>query len=311
MHEQTQLAKLRRAVIARLAHFGAAPLLPRNSLNKAEHAALALKTHLTSAKGNPITTFAIPLVGAHQVSDWAVIEETLERSLRALIAQSDPNWRAVICSQTRPDAITLDPRITHLPFDQNIDGHDKVAKLQSLARHCLTDTAKPGFFMPLDGDDLLHRDFTIDLHAQPDKGLLVCAGYMVNAGTGHVAETQNRSLRALGQKPFWKFCGSCMALPVGGAPAAETAFFQALAEHEHRLYPYLAELAGFTLERSTAARALYVINHGENFESRRGRGGFKQRFIERFTVTDHEQLSQLTIDFPGSSALVSPRKADL
>lgn len=311
MDEQAQLAKLRRAILRKIARFGGAGFVHSLPLSAAERAALALRACKKTSTGNPVTTFAIPLVGTHQVSDWSVIEQTLARALNALIAQSDPNWRAVICSQTRPEAVSLDPRISHLPFEATIEGHDKVPKLQAAAQHCLSNAPIAGFFMPLDGDDLLHRDFVADLHATPELGLLVCGGYIVNAGTGRVGITQTRSLAALGQKPFWKFCGSCMALPVGAAPKEETDFFTALAVHEHRLYPYLAELAGHTLTYCEAPRALYVINHGENFETRRGRGGFKQRFVERFAVTDKAQLTQISQDFPGSEALISQHKADL
>lgn len=308
MHEQAQLAKLRRAIIRTIARFGGATALQALPLSEPEKAALKLRCVEKTAAGNPVTTFAIPLVGAHQVSDWSVVETTLSRTLNALIAQSDPNWRAVICSQTAPDAIKLDSRITHLPFELEVDGHDKVAKLKALTQHCLTDAPAPGFYMPLDGDDLLHRDFVQDLAANADYGVLVCAGYIVNAGTGRVGLTQNRSLSALGQKPFWKFCGSCMALPVGAAPQAEARFFATLSEHEHRLYPYLAELAGFRLRQTSKPRALYIINHGENFESRRGRGGFKQRFIERFAITDEDQLTEVISGFPGSAELIKQNK---
>ena len=311
MHEQAQLAKLRRAIFIRIARLGGASLLRVLPSSKAERAALNLRRYRRTACPSPVTTFAIPLVGAHQVSDWSTIETTLSRTLRGLIAQTNPNWRAVICSQSCPEAIKLDPRITHLPFETSVQGHDKIAKLNALTQHCLAGHPEPGFFMPLDGDDLLHRDFTRDLSSTQESGLLVCAGLILDAGTGHIGITQNRGFRNLGQKPFWKFCGSCMALPVGSAPEAETVFFHALSEHEHRLYPYLAELAGYQLEETKEPRALYVINHGENFETRRGRGGFKQRFVERFRVTDPDQIANIKAAFPGSEDLLTQSKADL
>lgn len=311
MDEQAQLTKLRRLILRKIARFGGAGLIRRLPKSDAERAALTLRNCSKVSQGNPVTTFAIPLVGAHQVTDWSVIEQTLARALKALIAQSNPNWRAVICSQTRPDAVLLDPRITHLQFDATLKGHDKIPKLQAAAQYALSTAPMAGFFMPLDGDDLLHRDFVADLHARPETGLLVCSGYIVNAGNGRVGITHTRSLGTLGQKPFWKFCGSCMALPVGAAQSEEADFFTALAVHEHRLYPYLAELAGYTLNYCEAPRALYVINHGENFETRRGRGGFKKRFVERFAITGEAQLAEILEDFPGSEALISLHKDDL
>lgn len=311
MQEQAQIAKLRRKIFSTIAKMGGASFLGLLPLSPAESAALALRKFQIELPEHATTTFAIPLVGAHQVSDWSVIEKTLALSLKALIAQKDPNWRAVVCSQTRPDAIALDPRISHIPFEIEVAGHDKVAKLQTLAQHCLQGHPVPGFFMPLDGDDLLERNFTQGLHKNGRHGVLVCGGYIVNSATGRVGVTRNKSWRAPLQKPFWKFCGSCMALPVGSASKAETAFFKALAEHEHRLYPYLATLAGYRLIHLDKPSALYVINHGENFETRRGRGGFKQRFIERFSVSGESELSNIQSAFPGSGDLINQHKADL
>jgi hypothetical protein len=311
MREQAQTAKFRRACISLIARFGAIGLLKYFTLSEAEKAAIAMRKIKRTASPNPTTTFAIPLVGSHQVSEWAVIEETLSKTLTALIAQSNPNWRVVICSQNRPDATSLDPRVQHIEFNTKVDGHDKIAKLAVLTKYCLQDHARAGFFMPLDGDDLLHRDYVAKLHSDPKNGFLICGGFIVDYKNARIGQTQNKSLRSPFQKPFWKFCGSCMALPVGMDQERETAFFQGLANHEHRLYPYLAKLAGFSLVKLIQPSALYFINHGENFETRRGRGGFKQRFVQQFEVTDPATLSKASEDFPGLHMILTPRKADL
>ena len=309
MSEQSTTAKLRRRFISLAQKAGLLSALPISMTGPevaAQQWARARRTNVPAT--NPVTTFAIPLVGAHQVTDWHVIEHTLGLTLQALIGQSDPNWRAIVCSQTRPAVIDLDPRITFITFDQTVDGHDKVHKLAQLATHCLAAHPKAGFYMPLDGDDFLNIDFVRALHAAPDSGLLVSGGYMLNAGNGHIGITLPRSLGQPLQKPFWKFCGSCMALPTGPAPLEETAFFKQMALHEHRLYPYLATLAGHKLRCPSKPLALYVINHGENFESRRGRGGFKQRFIERFRITAPSSLDEIANKFPQVQQFMRPQK---
>ncbi len=302
MSEQSTSAKLRRSIVHRLPRF----LQSRLTLSVAERAAVDLASSPAQFKvgSTSTTTFAIPLVGAHQVSDWDVINTALRISLQALIAQSDPNWRAVICSQTRPDAIDLDPRITFLPFEREVEGHDKVAKLQCLADYCLCDAPLPGFFMPLDGDDLLHRDLVARLGSDPQSGVLFDGGVILNSGTGELGRTRARSPSELGQKPFWKFCGSCMVLPVGRDFDKEHRFFHALSLHEHRLYPYLAKLAGIRLRRLAEPMAVYLINHGENFETRRGRGGFKQRFVKRFPVSKEETAALMDDGFPNLRELL-------
>ena len=305
MEEQAQLAKLRRAIIRRLPKIGLTSLLKLLPLSEAETEALLLRSVQKTRHLSPTTTFAIPLVGAHQVSNWPTIEETLTRTLNNLLAQSDPNWRAVICSQTEPNCVGLEERITFLPFRKKIDGHDKVEKLKALSRHCLLEDCKPGFFMPMDGDDLLANDFIASLHTDTSLGWVADGGYILNSSNGRVGYTKKRSLREITQKPFWKFCGSCMALPVGNDPEKEANFFAALVNHEHRLYPFLAELAGYPLNYSEIPQAMYLINHGENFETRRGRGGFKQRFAEKFAVKDPAKLSEIAARFPSSENLIN------
>jgi hypothetical protein len=71
-----------------------------------------------------------------------------------------------------------------------------------------------------------------------------------------------------------------------------------MTSHEHRMFPYLARLAGHSLAPLSRPSVLYVLNHGENFGVRRGRVGFKTRFVERFAVDDPETLAGIAADFP-------------
>ena len=296
MSEQSHGAKLRRRAISGLLWF-APGLVPRLfNLTGPERAAWAMRARPHPVARAGIVTFAVPLVGKHQVSDWDVVNTALARTINSLIAQTDNRWRVVICGQDRPDAVDLDARVNFIPFPDRPDSHDKVPKLDMLTVHCLTD-ATPGFLMPLDGDDLLSRHLVADILAHPTQGALVSGGYIRDCATGQVAPTRQRSLSQIGQKPFWKFCGSCMALPVGQDTVHEIAFFKGLTQHEHRLYPYLANLAGISLRHMEKPMALYQINHGQNFEARRGRGGFKTRFVAKYAVSDPEQLRQIAHDF--------------
>lgn len=63
-----------------------------------------------------------------------------------------------------------------------------------------------------------------------------------------------------------------------------------MSQHEHRMFPYLARLAGRPLTALQAPRVLYLLNHGENFGARRGRVSFKTRFVQRFRVTDDAEI---------------------
>lgn len=311
MDEQAFLAKMRRALLSRATTVLPAAVIGSLSLNPAETAAHALriapKKDVTTA---PMTTFLIPLVGKHQVNAWSVVDTAFSICAQALIHQSDPNWRALVCSQDRPSACDLDPRIQFVPFDQIPDGHDKIPKLETLTKHALETDLQPGFVMLLDGDDLLHVDFVNILNKRDEQGLLVSKGLILNSGNGDLCETRHKSLSSPLQKPFWKFCGSCTAFPVGRAPGHECSFIQALCQHEHRLYPHLAKMAGIALYEHHDPLAIYVINHGENFETRRGRGGFKQRFARRFAMTKDEKREVLQ-NYPAAKDVVNLRTTDL
>jgi hypothetical protein len=116
-------------------------------------------------------------------------------------------------------------------------------------------------------------------------GYLVTRGYVLDATAGLWAEARPRSLAAPGQKAFWKLCGSCAAFGFDlRAVTDDAALIGAITAHEHRMFPYLARLAGRPLSPLARPSALYIVNHGDNFGARRGRTGFKTRFVRRFSL---------------------------
>ena len=158
----------------------------------------------------------------------------------------------------------------------------------------LQGAAKAGLYMPFDADDLIAPDGVANLRKQHPggrfTGALITHGVILNASTWEIAPTRPKTLLDIGQKPFWKFCGSCAAFPFDVRDhGADIEMFWGLSEHEHRLYPHLAQLAGMELVAGAVPGVTYVIAHGDNFETRRGRGSFKQRFVHRYAVRPSEQ----------------------
>lgn len=304
--EQTGRARWRRrAILATLATGGAQATQRLWHLSQPERAALSSRRprHLPP---NPTLVFAIPLVGKHQVSDWSIIETALARTLASLARQTRTDYRVMLCGQDRPDCLPEDDKHRFISFTQAVEGHDKVPKLKVLASALPELGIEAGLYLPFDGDDLVARDFIERVQrVASGGGALVESGLIRNVATGAIGRTAPRSLAKPLQKPFWKFCGSCAAFGFEvDAEGKDIAFFQGLAEHEHRLYPYLATLAGLRLAPLRDAPAvLYEINHGENFETRRGRGGFKQRFVERFQVDDPTDLAEVAALFPEAGVL--------
>lgn len=271
-----------------------------SGLAPSEQAALALRkarTGRTVPKARAVT-FLIPLVGPHHVNDWQAVEARLAQTLASFSEQDNPNWRAVICCQEQP-GLPKDTRLSWLPFDDPEPGNDKWRKLAALCDHLARTAQDPGYVMSFDADDLLRQGSVAEmLSRQATGGYLVQSGLVRDHTTGAVALADRPSLDQPLRKPFWKLCGSCAALHHDPALPESAAFMRAMTQHEHRMFPYLARLAGQRLTPFRTPAVLYIVNHGENFGARRGRVGFKTRFVERFRITDDAILDRISRDFP-------------
>ena len=152
--------------------------------------------------------------------------------------------------------------------------------------------------MSFDADDLLRQGTVQEMLSRQAKGgYLVQSGYVMDVSTGDIGLADNRSLSAPMRKPFWKMCGSCAALYHDPTLPESTAFLAEMTQHEHRMFPYLAALAGQPLQPLFRPSVLYMLNHGENFGARRGRVGYKTRFVQRYRIDDPDMLARIKADF--------------
>lgn len=278
-----------------------------------EAAALRLRDTL-STRVPPLrkqVVFLIPLVGPESVGDWEAVTARLSATLDCFIAQNDPHWQAVICCQDRPP-LPDDPRITFLPYTAPTPGNDKWMKLAALTAHLDNMDLPPCYVMSFDADDLLRQGSVREmLRRQAPGGYLVQSGYVMDEAAGTIALADVPTLRQPLRKPFWKLCGSCAALGHDPDLPQSAAFLQAMTQHEHRMFPYLAALAGRRLSPLSEPSVLYVLNHGENFGARRGRVSFKTRFVERFRIDDVDELSAIADGFPVPDATDEDTLPDL
>ncbi|MFQ6550060.1 hypothetical protein AADZ90_019105 [Aestuariibius sp. 2305UL40-4] len=297
--------KLRRFLLRQATGgLGAEWALRRIRLTASERAAIRLRRlgRLPKPPKNPPFTFLIPLVGPKDVTDWDGVTQRLARTVESLKRQDYTNWTAYICCQERP-SIPWSARVRYLPFREEVDGNDKWAKLRRLTQALLEqrDDAPDGYAMSFDADDLL-ADGQLSLMAKQRKrgGYLVTRGYVADIGAGRVALAEPQSLGNPGQKAFWKLCGSCTAFryDLKNGPEQEIDFLAQTLSHEHRMFPYLADLSGRPLTPLEDPAVMYLLNHGDNFGARRGRTSFKSRFAQRFEVRDEEQLAEIRARFP-------------
>ncbi len=308
--------KWHRTALRLAARMGRDDLVDRLTPVPSEAAALTLRTAL----GNRVpplrkqVIFLIPLVGPDNVGDWQAVCTRLSATLKCLQVQDDPNWQAVICCQHRPD-LPDDSRIQYLPFSDPTPGNDKWRKLSALYAHIERQPTGPCYIMSFDADDLLRQGVVKEmLRRQAPGGYLVESGFVMDDATGVIALADAPSLRQPLRKPFWKLCGSCAALAHDPDIPQSAGFLEAMTQHEHRMFPYLAALAGRPLAALSQPCVLYVLNHGENFGARRGRVSFKTRFVERFRIDDPEALASIAAGFPppdvGPEAPPSPPSED-
>ena len=273
-------------------------------LQASEKAALNLrKARGKAGDPGPATevVFLIPLVGRHHISDWDGVTARLNLTLHSFLNQTNPNWRAVICGQDAPD-LPDDQRISFLPFTTDMTGNDKWAKLRTLVEHLPELGIRSGYAMSFDADDLLHRAAVAEVLSRQDAGgYLVARGFVRDVSTGVTALAGPPSVGNPLRKPFWKLCGSCAAFRFDLDALPECVPFLAeTLQHEHRMFPYLAALAGAPLTPFSVPSAMYLLNHGENFGARRGRVSFKTRFVERFRIDDEAVLQEIAKDFPSA-----------
>lgn len=291
--------RARRLIMSRL--FGSAHLLRHDAgLQASERAALALREHPAQAEPEGVT-FLIPLVGQHHVKDWPGTCQRLMDTLHSLIRQTCPAWRVVICGQDRPDDLPDNTRIAFLPFTEPFEGNDKWRKLSKLTDALPVHGPKAGYAMTFDADDIAHPGLVADImDRKRPGGYLAETGFVYDQGAGKVALAGPRTLTAPLRKPFWKLCGSCAAvrydLTHAGA-SSEIDFLREMSQHEHRMFPYLAALAGRPLEPLSQPFVTYLLNHGDNFGARRGRVSFKTRFVQRYEITDPARLARIRADF--------------
>ena len=303
--------KTRRWALSLWAHLIGPHRLARTAnLQASERAALALRAKgAPAAPQDPTLTFMIPLVGKHHVNDWFGVSARLAATLTSFTRQGNANWRALICGQDAPDLpapLAQDPRITFLPFTTPMQGNDKWAKLRTLCDALPTHVTHDGYVMPFDADDLLAPgQISAILNSQSPGGSLVSLGYVADQQNDRIALAGPPTLTKPRRKPFWKLCGSCAAIRY--RPEDGPDFLAELTSHEHRMFPYLASLAGRPLKPLQDPAALYVLNHGDNFGARRGRVSSKTRFTQRYAITDPQKITDIRTAF--TFGKISPPEA--
>jgi hypothetical protein len=299
MQQAPATPKIKRWRNLGLARLGILKADQNASLQPSERLALMVRGEKRARQSTASqVVFLLPLVRREHVSDWSLVEDNLLKTLMSFVNQSDPNWIAIICGQDRP-SLPNDERIKFLPFDQPITGNDKWAKLAKLVEYFPKLARPSGYVMTFDADDLAHRDLVKQyLSIQHPNGYIIEHGIVHDIAADLYGQAGRPNLLNPLRKPFWKLCGSCAAFRYDpNEPKLLHRLITEITQHEHRMFPYLAKLAGRSLCSLQNTMIMYEFTHGQNFGLRRNRGSFKSRFIKRYRINDPSQLEHLLKGF--------------
>ena len=299
MQQAPATPKIKRWRNLGLARLGILKADQNASLQPSERLALMVRGEKRARQSTASqVVFLLPLVRREHVSDWSLVEDNLLKTLMSFVNQSDPNWIAIICGQDRP-SLPNDKRIHFLPFDQPITGNDKWAKLAKLVEYFPKLARPSGYVMTFDADDLAHRDLVKQyLSIQHPNGYLIEHGIVHDIEADLYGQAGRPNLLNPLRKPFWKLCGSCAAFRYDpNEPKLLRRLITEITQHEHRMFPYLAKLAGRSLCSLQNSMIMYEFNHGQNFGLRRNRGSFKSRFIKRYRINNPSRLEHLLKGF--------------
>ncbi|MEI4469844.1 hypothetical protein [Frigidibacter sp. MR17.24] len=262
----------------------------------------------------PRIVWLVPFVSRANSRDWERACAVLAETLASVAAVRYDNWSLVLCSQDRPDCLPEgDPRFHFLPAPQL-----NLAKGISDHRHkvkMMTDYAARTFrefvyVSHLDADDLLHPDLPGFIARDGNgRGYIVEKGFMADARSGDLAP-----MGEPGDKPFWKDCGSCAYLAVDFAAERLATLQLRLIGKGHKTYVERAAALGRPLDPVPFPAMVYVVNHGENIQDRKGNS--KLMYLDRRRIGDPAKIAAALEAFglrvlpePGPAGRLQVRRA--
>ena len=245
---------------------------------------------------DPLILVMIPLIGKARSNDWQRVCAVLEETLNSLRGQSYARFEVLLCSQDRPENLPQEPGYHFVqapPHDAAANVSDQRVKVRLLAEYAARHFDVFSYVLHLDADDLLHPDlFRYIAEDNNGRGYLIDQGYMVDAASGRLAPLGQTNG---GKQPFWMQCGSCAFFAVDWGKQKFPALYLRLIGKGHKNYAARSARLGYPLADVPFPAALYVVNHGDNMQNRKGNDKF--RYLEGSEITDMAELRAIRAEF--------------
>jgi len=221
---------------------------------------------------NPIVTFAMPIFEKRRAPNWDVVLRNLKTSINAVRAQSNPNWRIIICSQDVPEGIDFDDRVIFLRYSIPHHGRsDQIFKLRHIARFIARQYRDDGYVFFLDGDDIPHPNLVdFILKDNNGQGYYIDKGYSADFGAGVMLETTEQEDRL---KPFYLYCGSCSAVRFDVRNDKSNILHVALRDNHMSAIEDMKNRVGLELSPIPFPAMIYAVDHGSSMQDKRARRG--------------------------------------
>ena len=220
--------------------------------------------------------FVIPVVSKKMAKVWGAVCQLLNDTLSALIAQSNPNWTAILCGQDKPEGLLNDPRIRFIAFKEDPvrdNRPDMFDKMRQLVHHVATLDPSDGYIFKFDQDDILHNDAVeYMLNTRDPNGYIINKGFMLapDGLHGRYLEPRNPFRFDFLADTLAASCGSCMACYYDTRPGGiGFGLFDAIAYQSHGWFEHLAILLGRPLNKVPFPAIVYNILHGNNADEGR------------------------------------------
>lgn len=223
--------------------------------------------------------FVIPLKSKKNAKDWKLTCKLLERTLRSICRQTDPNFRVIVVCHEKSDVQFNHPRIQYLevkfpvPSKAQEKEYDKGRKIISGLMYARQ--LSPDYVMIADADDCFSCNLADFVNQNPKfiKGWLLTKGYVYEEGSPFIYYYKNSY--------FHTWCGSCNIIRYDLLPIPEKCEPEDFSDelifyysgHNHAKVSEQMASEGNPFQELPFAGVIYMIGHGDNLFQRGGISG--------------------------------------